>query len=113
MAKLTDMQLVILSKAAARDDGLSIVPEELNKAAAAKLAASLVSRKLMREVRSKPNMPVWREDEEGRGISLAITREGRQAIGLEDGENDSSNLSSAAEETSVRRRQPSFQKRLN
>src|SRR4051794_6117091 len=84
MAKLTDTQLIVLSKAAARDDGLSIVPEELNKAAAAKVAASLVSRKLMREVRSKPNMPVWREDEEGRGVSLAITREGRQAIGTED-----------------------------
>src|SRR4051812_49863404 len=90
MAKLTDTQLIILSKAAARDDGLSIVPEELNKAAAAKVAASLVSRKLMREVHSKPNMPVWREDEEGRGTSLAITREGREAIGTEDSENDNS-----------------------
>ena len=73
MAKLTDTQLIILSKAAARDDGLAIVPEELNKAAAAKVAAGLVSRKLMREMRAKPNMPMWREDEEGRGISLAIT----------------------------------------
>jgi hypothetical protein len=113
MAKLTDTQLIVLSKAAARDDGIASIPGGLNKAAAAKVGASLVSRKLMREVRSKPDMPVWREDEEGRGTSLVITREGREAIGLEDGENDTSNLSSAAEETGVQRRQPSFQKYLN
>src|SRR3954463_2978787 len=98
MAKLTDTQLIILSKAAARDDGLAIVPEELNKAAAAKVAAGLVSRKLMREMRAKPNMPVWREDEEGRGTSLAITREGREAIGTEDSENDNSKDAMTAKE---------------
>ena len=66
MAKLTDTQLIVLSKAAARDDGTAIIPEALNKTAAVKVAASLVSRQLMREVRSKANMPVWREDDEGR-----------------------------------------------
>src|SRR3954452_4626216 len=70
MAKLTDTQLIVLSKAAARSDGTAIIPEGLNKAAAAKVAASLLSHKLMREVRSKPDMPLWREDEEGRGTSL-------------------------------------------
>jgi hypothetical protein len=101
MAKLTDTQLIVLSKAAARDDGLAVVPEGLNKAAAAKLEASLVSRKLMREVRSKPGMPAWREDEEGRGTSLVITREGRDAIGIEDSENDSSK-----EATRTKQRRP-------
>jgi len=90
MAKLSDTQLIVLSKAAARDDGLARLPEGLNRAAAAKVAASLVSRKLMREIRSKPDMPVWREDEEGRGTSLVITRAGREALGIEDGENGSS-----------------------
>jgi hypothetical protein len=71
MAKLTDTQLIVLSKAAARDDGLATIPEGLNKAAASKVGASLVTRKLMREVQSKPDMPVWREDEEGRGTSCA------------------------------------------
>ena len=70
MAKLTDTQLIVLSKAAARADGLGTLPDGLNKAAAAKVAASLVSRKLMREIRSKPDMPVWREDEEGAGPAL-------------------------------------------
>jgi hypothetical protein len=90
MAKLTDTHLIILSQAAARDDGLAVVPEGLDKAAAAKVAASLVACKLMREVRSKPEMPVWHEDQEGRGTSLVITREGQDAIGIEKTENDSS-----------------------
>jgi hypothetical protein len=90
MAKLTDTQLIVLSKAAAREDGLATVPDGLNKAAASKVAASLVSRKLMREIRSKPDMPVWREDEEGRGTSLVVTRAGRDALRIEDGESDGS-----------------------
>ena len=96
MAKLSDTQLIVLSKAAARDDGLARVPEDLNSAAAAKVAASLVSRKLMREIRSKPDMPVWREDEEGRGTSLVITRAGQDAIGIKDGENDGSGEAATA-----------------
>ena len=83
MAKLTDTQLVVLSKAAARDDSLAVVPQKMNKAAASKVGSSLVARKLMRELKAKPGMPVWREDEDGRGISLIITRAGRDAIGVE------------------------------
>ena len=84
MAKLTDTQLIVLSAAAARDDGIAVVPAKMNRAAASKVGASLVTRKLMREVRSKPGMPVWRKDEDGRPISLMITRAGRDAIGVEE-----------------------------
>jgi Protein of unknown function (DUF3489) len=84
MAKFTDTQLIILSKAAARDDGIVVVPAKMNKAAASKVGASLLARKLMREARSKPGMPVWRQDVDGRSISLMITRAGRDAIGVED-----------------------------
>ena len=84
MAKLTDTQLIVLSAAAARDDGIAVVPAKMNKAAASKVGASLVTRKLMREVRSKPGMPVWRQGEDGRPISLIITRAGRDAIGVEE-----------------------------
>jgi hypothetical protein len=111
MTKLSDTQLVVLSKAAARDDGIATVPEGLNKAAAAKVAASLVSRKLMREIRSKPDMRAWRDDEEGRGTSLVITREGRQAIGIEDGENDGSNQLPAAKNERAGVQQRSRRKR--
>ena len=111
MTKLSDTQLVVLSKAAARDDGLATIPEGLNKAAAAKVAASLLSRKLMREVRSKPDMPAWRADEEGRGTSLVITREGRKAIGIEDGENDGSKQTPVAKNQGVGVQQRSRRKR--
>ena len=84
MAKLTDNQRVVLSKAAARDDGLAVAPAGLNKASIAKIGSSLVARKLMRETRAKPGMPVWREDAGGRGVSLTITRAGRRAIAVGD-----------------------------
>jgi hypothetical protein len=84
MAKLTDTQLIVLSQAAQRGDGAAVVPERLNKAAAAKVGSSLVGRKLMREIRAKAGMPVWRKDENGRNISLVIMRAGRDAIGVED-----------------------------
>jgi hypothetical protein len=74
MAKLTDTQLIVLSKAARREDGAADVPERMNKAAAAKVGASLVVRRLMREIRAKPGMPVRRMDDDGRRISLIITR---------------------------------------
>jgi hypothetical protein len=80
MARLTDAQLIVLSSAAARDDGVAVVPAKINRAAASKVGASLVTRKLMREVRSKPGMPVWRKGEHDRPISLMITRAGRDAI---------------------------------
>lgn len=82
MAKLTENQRVVLSKAAAREDGLAVAPAELNKAAAMKVGSSLVARKLMRETKAKPGMPVWREGAGGRGLSLTITRAGRRAIGV-------------------------------
>lgn len=86
MAKLTDTQLIVLSKAAARDDGAAVIPDGMNKAASARVGSSLVARKLLREIRSKPYLPVWREDEQGRPMSLIITRAGRDAIGVDDGE---------------------------
>jgi hypothetical protein len=111
VAKLTDTQLIVLSKAAAREDGIAMVPDRLNKAAAAKVVASLVSRKLMREVRSKPGMPAWRDDDEGRGRSLVITQGGRQAIGIEDEENQCSQQTPAGDEAGVQPRRPSARKR--
>ena len=53
MLKLTDSQLIVLSKAAARDDGAAVAPQGMGKAAAAKVGSSLVARKLMREIRCK------------------------------------------------------------
>ncbi len=84
MAKLTDSQLIVLSAAAARDDGLAVAPAKMNKAAAAKIGSSLVACKLMREVKAKPGMAAWRYDEDGRPLSLMITKAGQKAIGVEE-----------------------------
>jgi Protein of unknown function (DUF3489) len=80
MSRLTDIQRLVLSKAAARDDGAGVVPGQMTKAAAGKVGSSLVARKLMRELRTKPGMPVWRVDADGRSVSLIITRAGRDAV---------------------------------
>lgn len=84
MARLTDTQLTVLSSGAARADGIAIVPAKMNKANSSKVGVSLVARKLMRELRSKPGVPVWRQDDDGRSISLMITRAGREAIGVDE-----------------------------
>jgi hypothetical protein len=55
----------------------------MNDTAAAMVGSSLVARKLMREIRSKPGMPIRREDEDGRCVSLIIRCAGRNAIGIE------------------------------
>ena len=84
MTMLTDTQLIVLSKAAAREDAAAIVPPKINKAAAAKIGSRLIGRKLMREIRSKPGMPVWRADEDSRSMSSVVTRAGRDAISIDE-----------------------------
>lgn len=84
MTKLTDTQLIVLSAAAAHEEGAASVPPRMTKAAAAKVGSSLVARKLMREIRAKAGMPVWREDEQGRSLALVILRAGRDAIGVDE-----------------------------
>jgi hypothetical protein len=96
MAKLTDTQLMVLSKASQREDGAAVVPDRMNKAAAAKVAASLVSKKLMREIRAKPGVPVWRHADDGRALSLVLLRAGRDAVGVDEAP-DQSVLKSAAD----------------
>ena len=57
MAKLTDTQLIVLSAAAAREDGIAVVAAKMNRAAASKVGASLVMRKLMRRCVQSPACP--------------------------------------------------------
>ena len=101
MAKLTDTQLIVLSTAAARDDGAGVVPDRMNRAAVAKVGSSLVGRKLMREVRAKRGTPVWRQDETGRSFSLIITRAGRDAIGVENASASNQRVESNAGEKKI------------
>ena len=52
--------------------------------AAKKLVAALVEKGLVREVRAKADMPIWRRDEKGRPFALIITKLGRAAVAAED-----------------------------
>ena len=103
MGKLTDSQLIVLAAAAARDDGVASVPAKLNRAAASKVGSSLVTRKLMREIKAKPDMPVWREDEDACRYSLVITAAGRKAIGVEDEGQEGATESSPAKSRNKRK----------
>jgi len=84
MPKLTDTQLMLLSKAT-QQDGIVLIPPNLKGAAATKVIKPLLASGLVQEVPSTPDTPAWRRDEaEGQSYALVITREGRSAINAED-----------------------------
>ena len=78
MTKLTDAQQAMLLAAAAREDGAAAIPAKTSRAGATKIAASLIARKLMREVKAKPGAPVWRTDESGKAFSSGHHASGPQ-----------------------------------
>ena len=80
MKKLTNTQLKILSQAAKHENGAAFVPEKMGTVALKKLSESLIERRLMREVLTKPGMPIWRKGEDGRTMSLVILKAGRDLI---------------------------------
>ena len=80
MTKLTNIQLKILSQAAQQENGVAFIPERTGTTALRKLSESLVERKLMREILTKPGMPIWRKAEDGRSISLVILKAGKELI---------------------------------
>jgi Protein of unknown function (DUF3489) len=82
--KLTDTQLIALSGATQRQDGVVSLPDRIKGMAAQKLATSLMDKGFVREIRAKPGMPAWRRDEDGRTYALVITKLGRAAIGVAD-----------------------------
>jgi hypothetical protein len=95
MTKLSDTQLIVLSSAAKHHDGLATRPGNLNAAAAAKVASSLIDKGFMREIRAKTDAPVWHENDDGR-FALKITKAGREAIGVEDDDAQDAAAASAA-----------------
>jgi hypothetical protein len=84
MSKLSDTQLIVLSTAAQREDGIADLPDRLRGAAAVKVIKPLLTKGFVEEVLAKPSLPVWRRDEnEGQSLALVITRAGRAAINVE------------------------------
>jgi hypothetical protein len=86
MTKLTDTQRIILSAASQRADRLALpLPKSLKGGAAHKVVNALVEKGLLKELKAnrKLNDPVWRDSDEGHGLTLIITDPGFAAIGIE------------------------------
>src|SRR4051794_35816407 len=82
--KLNDTQLVILSSASQREDGLASAPDGVKGAAAKAPITKLLGLGFLKEVRVKRDQPAWRTDEHEKPIGLKITNAGLAAIGVED-----------------------------
>ena len=94
MPKLTDTQLIILSSASRRDDGLVVMPQNLG-GGGAKAVKPLLDAGLLKEITATPEMPVWRRGDDG-PRALCLTKAGLAAIGVEsdgDGKANSDNRS--------------------
>jgi hypothetical protein len=79
--KLTDTRIVMLSAAAQRDDRCLVAPRNLKGGAAQKVAAKLIDGGLAKEIKAKPEAPVWRQDEQaGLSFALKLTAAGGRAI---------------------------------
>jgi hypothetical protein len=83
--KLSDTQLVLLSSASQREDGLLTLPANLKGGAARKVVDKLLGLNLVKEVAAKPNQPAWRTDENEHPVGLKITGAGLEALGIEPG----------------------------
>jgi hypothetical protein len=83
--KLTDAQLVMLSAAAQREDLCLTAPDKMKGAILIKVAEKLAKLGLVREVRAKAGMPVWRRDDGGQSYALKLMAAGLKAIAVDDG----------------------------
>ena len=97
MARLTDTQLIILSAASQRDDRGVELPANIKGEAARKVVDKLIRAGLLEEVRAGGSLPIWRRDDESGAMALRITKNGLEAIDVED------EPTAAPKETSVRR----------
>jgi hypothetical protein len=91
MPKLTDIQLVILSAAAKRDDGLILpLPKKLKLEpdAASGIFKALIKKKLVAEQPGAGAEASWRDNGDGHPLMLVITRAGLPAIGAEPTEDE-------------------------
>jgi uncharacterized protein DUF3489 len=84
MSKLTDTQLVILSAASQRGDRGVELPPDAKGGAARKVLDKLIRAGLLEEIRAQGSLPVWRRDDESGPIALRITKNGLEAIVVED-----------------------------
>jgi hypothetical protein len=105
MPRLTDTQLVILSSAAKRDDRAALpLPKSLKVqgGAATSILKGLLKRGLVAEQPAAPDVPLWREAEDGQRLTLVITDAGRVALGVETDEQAPPQLDATAARSTKR-----------
>ena len=76
MPKLTDTQIIVLSRAATRPGNLAMpLPEGLNGAAAKMAVTAMINRGWLEEVEAnlRRGEPMWRETGDGHGTTLIAT----------------------------------------
>lgn len=86
MPQPTDMQSIILSRAATRAGNLALpLPNGLAGAAAKMVITKMLERGWIQEVAVNPRLgePRWRETSDGQGITLVATKAGLEAVGIE------------------------------
>ena len=81
--KLTDTQLMLLSRASQREDLLVTIPETLKGGAVKAVVSKLLTHSLVEEILVGRGDPSWRKDEHEQAIGLKLTRAGLEAIGIE------------------------------
>lgn len=79
---LTDTQLVLLSAASQREDGLLVQPDRLKGVIAQSVTSSLLARAYIEEVQVGRDEPHWRQDDDDQLFGFKITSIGLVAIGL-------------------------------
>src|SRR5215204_937818 len=82
--KLNDTQLIILSSASKREDGLAVLPKGVRAASLKAAVIRLTKLGFLKQVRVKRDQPHWLTDEEDKRIGLKITNAGSAAIGVGD-----------------------------
>lgn len=83
MPQLNDSQLLILSAASQRADGLLTPPEQLRGAALQRFGSKLIELHLATERPVGLDEPAWQQSDERGRIGLMISAAGLTAIGLE------------------------------
>ena len=86
MTKISDIQAIILSAAAQREDRIALpLPESLRGGGAAKVVGAMLAKGFLEEVEAdmRKSEPVWRETGDGHGVTLVATDAGLAAIGIE------------------------------
>ena len=102
--RLTDLDLVLLSNAANRPDGMLLPPPESLRGRGKtleKTLAKLLRLSLVEEVPTLAADQAWRQDDNGGGFALRIAAAGRAALGLDSGPDTPSEATSQPDAAGV------------